>query len=467
MKIELKLGAITAKELAEYMGAKLLSLSENAPMQPIALLTNEIAEITKNTLFIIDEDNSLAEMMAAAKKGALCVLCTQAPASLEKIPDTAVIVCDNIRAATERLANQYVKRGKHRTIALTGAKGKTRTGEFVYSVLEEMYKVHKATDKKGTEKNDALMLFGIPADADFFLVELKLHDKRDVARLANLVDCDLGIITSVHSQITEMANIDVLAGLKEGGEIALSAEDAALSLVCRTDVQAKTVSVKNAEAELYAENIRTYKERTVFNICGKDVHIADVEIHFTGLENVYSALFAALVGLKYGVPTEKIRTGLKNYHSSELGVEICTVGGITFIADSSSATVDSVKSGIDTLCDIAKLHKHSRKIALVGDIRDFGQDTREVHERMGAYIVEKKIDKLFTFGVAAEQIGVGARRAGMRAADVSGNLELFSPQKSAEAVANILQEGDVLLIRVGRQNAAAEIVQYLHARFEK
>ena len=296
MKIELKLGAVTAKELAEYMGAELLTLSENAPMQQIELLTNEIPEITKNTLFIIDEDNSLAEMMAAAKKGAYCVLCTKAPAALDKIPNTAVTVCDNIRAALERFANRYVKRGKHRTIALTGAKGKTRTGEFVYSVLEEMYKVHKATDKKDTEKNDALMLLDIPADTDFFLVELKIRDKRDITRLANLVDCDLGIITTVHSQITETAKIDVLAGLKEGGEIALSADDEALSLVCRMDAAAKTVSVKNADAELYAENIRAYKDRTVFDICGKDVRIENLEIHFTGIENVYSALFAALVG---------------------------------------------------------------------------------------------------------------------------------------------------------------------------
>lgn len=467
MKIELKLGSVTAKEIAEYMGARLFSVSEDALSQQITLFADSIAEVQKNTLFVMDADNSLAEMMAVAKKGALCVLCTQAPNSLEKIPDTAVIVCDNIPEALERFAKQYTKRGKHRTIALTGAKGKTRTGEFVYSVLEEMYKVHKATDKKTAEKNDALMLLDIAADTDFFLVELKIRDKRDVTRLAKLVDCDLGIITTVSSQITENANIDVFAGLKDGGEIALSAEDEALSLVCRTDVHTETVSVKNDLASLCAKNIKSYKERTVFDICGKDVCIENVEIHFTGMENVYSALFAALVGLRYGVPTDKIRTGLKNYHSSELGVEIYTVGGITFITDSSSATLDSVKSAIDTLCDIAKIHKRSRKIALVGDIRDFGQDTREIHERMGAYIVEKKIDKLFTFGVAAEQIGVGARRAGMRERDVSGNLELFSPLKSAEAIADILKEGDVLLIRMGRQNAAAEIVQYLRAKLEK
>jgi len=465
--IDLKLGSIKACEIAEAMCAELLTLSANAPDREIERITGDIPEITKNTLYIIDDDNSLAEMMAAAKNGAYTVLCTKAPASLEKIPDSAVIVCDNIMSALERLAKQYAKRRAYRTIALTGAKGKTRTGEFVYSVLEEMYKVHKATDKKSKEKNDALALFDITHETDFFLVELKIRDKKDIKRLASIFDCDIGIITEMRSKIDDSANIDVLAGLRDGGEIAISAEDDGLSLLCQANVRSTTVSVKDGEAGLYADRIRKYKGRTVFDIKGEDILIENVEIHFEEIENVYSALFAALVGIRYGVPFEKIKTGLKNYHSSELGVEIYTVGGITFITDSSSMYLDSVYSAVDTLCDIAKLHKGSRKIALIGDIRDFGQDTRILHEKMGEYIYEKKIDKLFTFGVVAEQIGVGARRAGMKDADVSGNFELFSPLKSAEAVANALREGDILLVRMGRQNAMAEMLQYLRDRFEK
>ena len=128
MKTDLKLGSLTVEQVAEYMGAELLTLSENAPTQTIELFTDEFSEIAKNTLFIVDADNSLAEMMAVAKKGALCVLCTKAPSSLDKIADIAVLVCDNIPDALERFAKHYLKHGKHRTIALTGAKGKTRTG---------------------------------------------------------------------------------------------------------------------------------------------------------------------------------------------------------------------------------------------------------------------------------------------------------------------------------------------------
>ena len=466
MKINLKLGSITAKEFAELSSAKLYTASEGALAYTIGNLTDEIGEIAQNTLYIVSADNSLAEMMAAAKNGAFAVLCTKAPDSLEKIPQTAVLVCEDVWTAMETFAKNYIRRIGVKTIALTGSMGKTRTGEFVYSVLEEMYKVHKATDKKVSARDDALALLELTEDTDFFLVEMKLRDRRDIKRLAHLIDCDVGIITRIESNIDEMANLDVLAGLRDGGELAVSAEDERIDLVCRSGLTPKTVSVQNADATLYAENIKEYRGRTVFDICGKDVQIRDVEIHFAGAENVYSALFAALVGIKYGVPEEKIRTGLKNYHSSELGVEIYTESGITFIEDFSSATEESVKSGIDTLCEIAKLHKGSRKIALVGDIRDFGQDTGGLHERMGAYIAEKKLDKLFTFGVAAELIGTGAARAGMSKTDIFGNMELFAPLKSAEALANALRPGDILLIRMGRQNAAQEITRYLKEQLE-
>lgn len=468
MNISLKLGAITTADTAALAGAKLLTLSNDAPTREIANLTSEISEISKGTLFIVSEDNSLAEMMAAAKNGACAVLCTNAPASLERIPDIAVLVCEDIDLALGRLAKAYTARGGHKTIALTGAKGKTKTGEFVYSVLEEMYKVHKATDIKGGGRSDAEMLFDIPAGTDFSLIELKLRDKRDIDRLANLIDCDVGIVTALKSGIDERSNLDVLSGLKQGGEIALSAEDDALSLICESDTRRRTfVSVKNAEGALCAKHIREFEDRTLFDIEGDGVFIPNVEIHSVGTDNVYSALFAALVGLKYGIPDEKIKSGLKNFHSSALGVGIFTVGGVTFIEGSSSATPESVQSGIDTLCNIAKLHEGSRKLAVLGDLRSFGQEMREMHEAMGEYLVSMGIDKLFTFGVAAEQIGVGAVRAGMSDDNICGNLELFSPLKTAEAVARELRTGDILLIRVGRQNAAAEIIGYLKAYLEK
>lgn len=467
MKIQFKLGSITVNELAAFMDAEVICMENGLANNEIALLTNEIAEISQNTLYIVGEDNSLNEMMAASKNGACSVLCTKAPESLEKISNLAVIVCDNVNLAVERFAKQYSKRNEHKTIALTGAKGKTRTGEFIYSVLEEKYNVFTAIDKKSAEKNDALALLSIPENTDFFLAELKLHDKKDIARLAGLFDTDVGVITTLEGSFGEAANVNVLSGVKSGGEIAFCNDDDVLSLLCRTDITVDSVSVKDENASLYADNISEKNGHSIFDICGNDICITGVEIPFLGEENIKSALFAALIGLRFEVPLEKIRTGLKNCHSPELGVRIFTENDVTFIVDSSSATAGSMTSGIDTLCDISKRHGNSRMLALLGDIRDFGQDTRTLHEKMGEYVFQNKVDKLFTYGIAAEQICVGARRAGMSDNDCSGNLDLFSPLNSAETVADLLTKGDTLLIRIGRQNAVREIVDFILKRLKK
>lgn len=55
----------------------------------------------------------------------------------------------------------------------------------------------------------------------------------------------------------------------------------------------------------------------------------------------------------------------------------------------------------------------------------------------------------------------------MKDESISGNLEIFSPLKSAEAVAGAIRPGDVVLIKIGRPNAVSAIVNYLKAMFEK
>ena len=43
MKTDLKLGSLTVEQVAEYMGAELLTLSANAPTQTIELFTDEFS----------------------------------------------------------------------------------------------------------------------------------------------------------------------------------------------------------------------------------------------------------------------------------------------------------------------------------------------------------------------------------------------------------------------------------------
>ncbi len=466
VKTTLKFGSIFCDEMSSMMGAKLVSKSKDTPRYEIKNITTDVLEISNGTLFIASEDNSLAEMMAASKNGAKCILCTKAPASLDNIPEVVVIVCSNVWNALEKFAKEYIKRGHHRTMLLSGSKGRTRTGEFICSVLGEINTIYKSEDKKTTTKEDVIALIEIPQNTDFFLIERKIRDKRDLPKLSKYLDCNLSEVQSLKIDIGQEEEPQQSSVLCDGFEIALDINEGKQYLICECNSNSKSLCVRNDEIELFAVNVKEKDEKITFDILFGDDKIQDVVIHCSGIENVYSALFATLVGLEYGVTIEKIKTGLKNTHPSCPATRIYTLGKITLIEDSASATIENVTNAVNTLCDIASLHEGSRKIAFIGDIRDFGQDTRGLHENLGAYIVDKNIDKLFTIGVAAEQIGIGAMRAGMSSEDILGNMDMFSPLKSASVLAKMAQAGDILLVKVGRPNIVAEIVDYLKTELD-
>ncbi|MBQ7661114.1 MAG: hypothetical protein IJS44_03580 [Clostridia bacterium] len=460
MRIQLKLGQIDISEMAAAMEASLYLPAGTADVV-IEQITDDIKEIGKNTLYILGEDNSLAEMMAAEKNGAAAVLASEEKGQTEKLHIPSLL-CGQIQTALWSFAKKYIRRRPHKTVVLTGAKGKTKSGEFIFSVLEEGYKVCKATDVKGGIQSEIEALLDLKTQDEFLLIELKPNDAKEAELLAKRVSCDFAVVTEFQSELAPNINLDLISNIgADAVVIAKAADSQNLSMFAD---RLHTVSEESG-GDLYAENVRVRDGKTVFDIVGKDATIKNAEIHFSDKESLYAALYAAEIGLLCGITPEKICSGLKNYHSTESQVDICTVGTVTLITDTSSLSADSMKSGIETLCSIAEKHKGSRKLALLGDIRDFGQNTRQLHENMGALIVEKKIDKLFTFGVAAEQIGVGAKRAGMAQENIFGNIEVFSPQKSADAVAKNLRSGDVLLVRISRA-AAAEIVAQIKAEIE-
>lgn len=454
MHIQLKLGQIKISEIAAAMQALFL-LPNGAADTEIGSITDDIKEIGENTLYIAGADNSLAEMMAAEKNGAAAVLSTEEKEQGEKLHIPS-LVCEDVQIALWMLAKTYIQRQAHKTLILTGAKGKTKTGEFIFSVLEEGYRVCKATDIPGGIDSEIAALFELKPNDDFLLLEIKPGNAKEVERVTKRVVYDLAVVTDYPSELGGAVNGDMLAQPR-GNAVVIAKESDRKDLSAYADCL-QTVS-DGESGDLRAENIRVKNGKTVFDLVCTDTVISDAEIAFTDKESLYAALFAAKIGLLCGICPEKIRSGLKNYHTTESKVHICTVGTVTLITDASSLTAESMKSGLETLCAVADRHEGSRRIALLGDIRDFGQNTRLLHENMGVFVVEKKIDMLFTIGVAAEHIGDGARRAGMAPESVFGNIEIFSPEESVKAVAAQLGHGDVLLVRIGRAGLAGEIIE--------
>ena len=72
---------------------------------------------------------------------------------------------------------------------------------------------------------------------------------------------------------------------------------------------------------------------------------------------------------------------------------------ITVINDAYNASPTSMRAAIDTLSTLT-----GRRILILGDVLELGENSKEMHIGVGNYLEEKHIDVLYTFGNEAKYI---------------------------------------------------------------
>ena len=124
-----------------------------------------------------------------------------------------------------------------------------------------------------------------------------------------------------------------------------------------------------------------------------------------GLHSVKNAVAAAACAVASGIGLEQIARGLSavkpvsgRLNSYQLDEDI------TLIDDTYNANPDSFKAAIDVLSS-----SEGRRVLVMGDMAELGEDAMQMHGEIGRYAQEKGIDTLYSVGllsaVAANQFG--------------------------------------------------------------
>ena len=129
-----------------------------------------------------------------------------------------------------------------------------------------------------------------------------------------------------------------------------------------------------------------------------------------------------------------------------------TEQGYTIINDCYNANYDSMKSAIEYLKNI----EGKRKIAVLGDMLELGEYSKELHGKVGLEVAKNKIDILITVGKEAENIARVAKNNGTE------DVYTFDNNKDAtEKLKKIIAVDDVALIKASNSMNFKEIVESL------
>ncbi len=179
-----------------------------------------------------------------------------------------------------------------------------------------------------------------------------------------------------------------------------------------------------------------------------------------GVHQLYGALAAVAVGLHFGMNLVDICGMLENVELPKHRMNLIPgIKNAAILDDSYNASPIAMHAALDTLRDFAKARdslsgaKPSRKIAVLGDMRELGKYEIEAHRAIGN-LVGERADILVTIGTAAKFIADSA-------ANQMKPDSIFSFDTSDEAKAKIqeiIQEGDVVLVKGSHSMEMVKIV---------
>jgi UDP-N-acetylmuramoyl-tripeptide--D-alanyl-D-alanine ligase len=137
------------------------------------------------------------------------------------------------------------------------------------------------------------------------------------------------------------------------------------------------------------------------------------------------------------------------------------VAGVTVIDESYNASPGSMRKSIAMLGSLAT---PGRRIAVMGDMRELGNQSDELHRAIGVEAAERLIDRLYWMG----EHGAVVRDAA-RAMRPSIAIELHTEMPAlVAAVSKDAKSGDVILVKASRGTRLDELVagllKSLHAR---
>ena len=479
MKVNVGCNSLTMSELANICGGILTFVGgETARDIPFSYVCTDSRETADGALFValggerVDGHDYIG---AAISSGSGCVLCERIPKSNIDQKYVAVVVEDSLRAVGE-LAKAYDRRINHRKVAITGSVGKTTTKEFVASVLDQSYRVHKTQGNYNSNIGMPLSMLSMSTDTEVSVLEMGMSALGEIEYLSRIAEPDLAIVTNIGSshvghlgsrENIAKAKLEIVKGLKKGGTLLLNGDDDMLKNYRNSDVKCLFVGIENEKCDFRAINIKEGFSSTTFDIVTPSGVVENVLIPTVGRHNVYAALFAFAVGVRMNLGNEDIRRGLYSFRPVGMRQNIYELGGLTIIEDCYNASPESMRAAIGVLKTVSANKGHGRSAAVLGDMYELGEYTEQMHEQVGIEFASMGGGPLYTFGSYADGIALGAVLGGLDNENIFRNSDVRSPELTGEMILHSLKAGDTLLVKASRGAAAERIIAYLRENISR
>ena len=285
-------------------------------------------------------------------------------------------------------------------IGITGSVGKTSTKDIIANVLSQRFKVLKTEGNYNNHIGLPLTILRL-RDENCLVVEMGMNHAGEISVLSKIAKPTVCVITNIGTahigylgsrENILKAKLEILDGMAKDGVLVINNDNDLLHdyyLKNANSLKMITYGTNN-DSNFMAKDIKNDVNSSKF-ICNVDN--TRFVINIPGNHSVLNALCAISVGKYLDIPTDKIKEGIANFSLTKKRLEVEYNNNITIIKDFYNANLDSMTSAIDYLGSLK-----GRKIAMLGDMLELGNYSKELHQKVGEILDKNNIDIVITVG---------------------------------------------------------------------
>ncbi len=384
--------------------------------------------------------------------------------------------CTLLRAADDdptefvlRLASAWRKRNPQWVlVGVTGSVGKTTTKDMLAAGLSAGGKVHATSGNHNNLIGMSMTLLSADASDEFVVCEMGMDHAGELTRLAAVARPDLAVITNVGtSHIGNLGSREAIARAKAEICSGMRASDDARAsvpsrLIMTSDNDFGTLieSEYAAPAGIKVMRVGMTEECAVRarSVTLDDEGMPTVSIVFAdgcelfvtldvpGTHVVPDFLLAMAVVWRLGVDRANAAEAISHMPRTGMRLEVKRAAGCPRVIDDSyNASPNSMAGALDVLCS---MQCKGRRIAVLGEIGELGEDAARLHGYVGAYAAAKPLDLLaIVGGENADRMAEAALTMGFS----QDKLERFADGAAAlSALRGVFGEDDLMLVKASR-----------------
>jgi len=367
-----------------------------------------------------------------------------------------VLAVEDPRRALGRLASQARRQWGRPIVAVTGSNGKTTTKELIATVLATRYRAAKSSGNLNNDLGLPLSLLRFDDRAEVGVLEMGMNHAGEIQALAKVAEPSVGVVTNVNpahlehfSSVDEIASAkrELVEGLPSDGVAVLNADDARVRRFADVHPGRAVTFGIDHEADFQAVDVETLGALGVrFRLVAKSAEKRG-PVRFSsplpGRHNISNILAAVATASGFDIAPERLVDAISEFRPGGMRGEVIETGGVLFLND----CYNSNPRAVHEMLEVLRQTPAKRRIAVLGEMRELGPDSADLHRAIGRDVASGGIGALVAISGSACETAEEALRSGLQRSAVHFFDEV---REAGDFLTTLLAAGDAVLFKGSR-----------------